>query len=56
MSLFNILKISQKNVYDGYFFDNYKLTCVIYQCFVEFFRENVMKKSMKNYILYLVVL
>ena len=47
MSLFNILKISQKNVYDGnvsdgnLFLGNYTLICVIYQRFVEFFKEIV---------------
>ena len=45
MSLFNILKISQKNVYDGnvsdgnLFLGNYTLIRVIYQRFVEFFKE-----------------
>ena len=52
MSLFNILKISQKNVYDrklfddNLFFGSYKLICVIYQRFVEFFSENVIYENL----------
>ena len=52
MSLFNILEISQRNVYDGnvfdgnVFFGNYELICVIYQPFIEFFIESVIYEKL----------